>query len=109
MNNIDRAAKTINDTIGIQEVSAESIAYELFKAGLLAPEPKIIRTREEIADLDPDTMLISTVEPAHPFPAEEPQEMMARGRRVGIGWIPSVVIATGNQVRAAQQALKEES
>ena len=69
---------------------------------------QIVRTREELAALDPDTVIISTVEPAYPFPAEDPQKMMARGRRVGIGWIPAVVLATGDESRAARQALKEE-
>ena len=69
---------------------------------------QIIRTRDELIALDPDTMLVSTVETEYSFAAEEPQKMLARGRRVGIGWIPAVVIATGEQVRAARQALKEE-
>lgn len=67
--------------------------------------PKIIRTREELAALDPDTVLICPVETQSAFTAEEPQELLARGRRVGIGWIPAVVLATGEQVRAARQAL----
>lgn len=70
--------------------------------------PQIIRTREDLAALDPDTMLVSTVETQSAFTAEEPQEILAQGRKVGIGWIPAVVIATGEQVRAAQRALKEE-
>ena len=36
--NIDRAAEVINDTLGVLTVSAESIAHELAKAGLLAPD-----------------------------------------------------------------------
>lgn len=69
--------------------------------------PQIIRTRGELATLDPDTMLVSTVETQSAFTAEEPQSMAAQGRRVGIGWLPAVVIATGEQVRAARQALEE--
>ena len=46
-NTVDRAAKIINDTFGILEVSSESIAYELAKEGLLAPEPQIISTRKD--------------------------------------------------------------
>lgn len=69
--------------------------------------PRIIRTRDELIALDPDTLLFSTVETGYSFAAEEPQEMLARGRRVGIGWIPAVVIATGDHVRAARQALEE--
>lgn len=80
---------------------------DLADAGLLAPEPRIIRTRDELAALDPDTMLVSTVEIRSAFAAEEPQEMAARGRRIGLGWLPAVVIATGDQVRAARRALTE--
>ena len=53
MTNIARAAEIINDTFGVLEVSAESISYEIAKAGLLAPEPQIIRTVEELEALDP--------------------------------------------------------
>lgn len=69
--------------------------------------PQIIRTREDLAALDPDTLLFSTFDTVA-FPAEEAQKRMTRGRWIGIGWIPAVVIATGEQVRAAQRALKEE-
>lgn len=69
--------------------------------------PHIIRTREELAALDPDTMLVSTVETQSAFTAEEPQDMAARGRKIGIGWLPAAVIATGDQVRTARQTLEE--
>ena len=67
---------------------------------------QIIRTRDELAAADPDTLLFSTFDTVA-FPAEEAQKRMARGRWIGIGWIPAVVIATGDQVRAARQALEE--
>ena len=108
MTNIDRAAKIINDTLGILEVSSESIAYELAKEGLLAPDPQIIRTREELAALDPETVLMSA----------------DMGSPLSLVWhwidsegnpfhdaedaLPAVAITTGDQVRAARQALKEE-
>ena len=69
--------------------------------------PRIIRTRDELAAADPDTLLFSTFDTVA-FPAEEAQKRMARGRWIGIGWIPAVVIATGDQVRAARQALEKE-
>lgn len=73
---------------------------------LAAAPPRIIRTRDELAAADPDTLLFSTFDTVA-FPAEEAQKRMARGRWIGIGWIPAVVIATGDQVRAARQALEE--
>ena len=69
--------------------------------------PQIIRTREQLAALDPDTMLATREAPDHAFTAEGPQYIAAQGRRVGRGWLPAVVIATGEQVRAARQALEE--
>ena len=72
-----------------------------------AAPPRIIRTREELDALDPDTLLFSIFDTVA-FPAEEAQKSMARGRWTGIGWIPAVVIiATGDHVRAARQALEE--
>ena len=44
MTNIDRAAQIINDTLGVLEVSAESIAYELAKEGLLMPDDATTQT-----------------------------------------------------------------
>ena len=98
-----RAAEVI-DHIG--DEPSNVIAAALAPEGLLTPEPQIIRTRDELAALDPDTMLVSTVETQSAFTAEEPQEMAARGRKIGTGWLPAVVIATGDQVRAARQALE---
>ena len=59
-------------------------------------KPQIIRTREELAALDPDTVLFTW------------------GNMRAQTWLhtfeddlPAVVIATGDTVRAARQALKE--
>lgn len=71
--------------------------------------PQIIRTRDELAALDPDTLVTDRI-PAHDawpgcqvvaFPAPA-------AHRLDLTWQgPVVVIATGDQVRAARQALKE--
>ena len=58
--------------------------------------PQIIRTSEELAALDPDTVLFTWGDMQaqtwlHTFEDD----------------IPAVVIATGDQVRAARQALEE--
>ena len=81
-------------------------AQALADAGLLAPEPRIIRTREELAALDRMTVLMHADD----------------GDPLTLGWhwfdndgslsdesaedLPTVVVATGDQVRAARQALK---
>lgn len=67
-------------------------------------DPQIIRTHEELAALDPDTVLLSgesilltaadCVENSG-FPLYDNDQL--------------AVVATGDQIRAAQQALKEEA
>ena len=69
--------------------------------------PKIIRTREELADLDPDTVLMSTdlFDPLTPvWDWLDGEGNPARGAENGL---PAVVVATGDQARAAMQALRE--
>ena len=107
MTNIDRARRILESMTNRwgKPATARDAAQALADAGLLTPEPQIIRTRDELAALDPDTMLVSTVETQYAFTAEEPQEILAQGRKVGIGWLPAVVVATGEQARAARQAL----
>ena len=106
--NTYRAAKIIKDAFGLLEVSADTIAYELAKAGLLAPEPQIIRTVEELAALDPSTLL-ATRGLVAALPLEilwlldsPPESVLSHD-----DLLPAVVVATGNQSRAAQQALAE--
>lgn len=55
--------------------------------------PQIIRTVEELEALDPDTLVMSR----KGYLAHAEDNIR----------IPAVVIATGEQVRAAQQALEE--
>ena len=87
--------------------TARDAAQSLADAGLLAPEPRIIRTREELAALDPDTVLViaDRVEPLalarYWFDSEG---NLLHGTDVDL---PAVVIATGDQARAARQALEE--
>ena len=66
-------------------------ARALADAGLLSTEPQIIRTREELEALDPDSLALDCT-----------GHLMTNRDR-----LPAVVIATGEQVRAARQALAE--
>ena len=71
-------------------------------------KPRIIRTRDELAVLDPDTVLMTTdlFDPlTQVWDWLDGKGNPARGTENGL---PAVVVATGDQVRAAQQALKEE-
>lgn len=70
-------------------------------------DPQIIRTREELAALDPDTVLIDVDDPwcevrmnAHEW--MEDYDIDTKGI------FPLAIISTGDQVRAARQALTTE-
>lgn len=68
---------------------------------------QIIRTREELAALDPDTL----VQPPRNEQGEWPRVISAESlqwamRRLNCTFLPAVVIATGDQIRAARQALE---
>lgn len=61
---------------------------------------QIIRTTQELEALDPDTIIV-----------EQGGSMTAlAAMRIGPGWfLPAVVLATGEQVRAARKALEDAS
>ena len=114
--NIDRATQVIAESLdriwGYDAPNwGDDIAASLADAGLLTPGPRIIRTRDELAALDPDTLVTSRI-PVHDarpgcqvfaFPAPA-------AHRFDLTWCgPMVVLATGDQVRAALQALTEEA
>lgn len=69
--------------------------------------PQIIRTRDELAALDPDTVLMleDRIDPIalarYWFDSEG---NLVHGAEADL---PAVVVATGDQVREAQQALRE--
>lgn len=99
MTNIDHAEQVIQGLVDHPE-TPEIVAQALADAGLLAPEPRIIRTREELAALDPSTTvtngpLIHAAVTAVPF------------HEIGLFTLPAVVLATGDQVQAARRALEE--
>ena len=93
-----RAAEVI-DHVG--DEPSNVIAAALSKEGLLAPEPRIIRTRYGLAALDLSTVLI-TDGPVNPWTVEEINNASDPG-----WFLPALVLATGDQVRAARQALEE--
>ena len=102
-----RAAETVKvESAHLAELAETIIALHDRPA---APEPQIIRTRDELAALDPDT-LVTDVLPRHD---DFPSPMIAAwpapvAYRLHLTWSgPMVVIATGDQARAARQALEE--
>lgn len=73
--------------------------------------PQIIRTRDELATLDPDTLLSWTGNGGEGGLARSVEYIRwAYHGEYADDWpIPAVVVATGDQVRAARQALEEEA
>lgn len=67
----------------------------------LAAPPRIIRTLADLEVLDPDTILV----PGGWGDSWTVEEISATSDAVS--FLPAVVIATGDQIRAARQALKE--
>ena len=103
-----RAAETVKiESAHLAELAETIIAlYDR----LAAPEPRIIRTRDELAALDPDTLVTDALPRHDDFPSPMIAALPAPvAYRLNLTWQgPVVVIATGEQVRAARQAIKEE-
>lgn len=77
-------------------------AQALADAGLLAPDPQIIRTVDELEALDGDTQVIDV--------DEQYWDVCVALQDVAphlSDFLPAVVVATGAQVRAARTALQE--
>ena len=105
MSNFDRAVKALDGVDEAIDHLADNSAYvtALAAAGLLAPDLQIIRTVEELEALDPDTRLLTATGSA----------LTPRGVRFWTDFsdqteLPAMVIATGDQVRAARKALEKE-
>ena len=69
----------------------------LVTGNLIVTPPRIILTRDELANLDSDALVFDAATDAAMFPMELDAYEDA---------LPAVVIATGGQVRAARQALE---
>lgn len=115
MTNIDRAEAILtarhrkdqmegDGAVGCFDAAAA--VEELHAAGLLTPGPQIIHTREELAALDPDTLV--AMNPITKGHATAYVWSADTALRVNLLWhAPLVIIATGDTVRAARQALEE--
>ena len=111
MSRIGRATQVIAESLdriwGYGALNwADDIAYDLHTAGLLTPPPRIIRARDELAVLDPDTVLVDVDDPLYEVRMSA-SEWMEDYAIDGEGIFPLAVLATGEYVRAARQALKE--
>ena len=108
MTNIDRAAEIIYQKTGDPYLVAP-IAKALEDAGLLAPSPQIIRTVDELEALGAEAVVQR--HPQHPgqYPRPEAASDLAYVvQRWGTDrYLPAVLVAPGEQVRAARKALEE--
>ena len=110
MSNFDRAVKALNDVDEAIDHLADNEAYvtALEAAGLLVPDARIIRTPEDLEALareDADAVVLAGFAGV-PRPACTLYEMY----RAGQEWtLPAVIIATGDQVRAAREAMELEN
>ena len=107
MSNFDRAVKALNDVDEAIDHLADNEAYvtALEAAGLLMPDLQIIRTQKELEALeliDADAIVV-----ASEAGAVRTVRALAAMHRLGSVWgLPAVVIASGNQVRAAREAME---
>ena len=110
MSNFDRAVKALNDVDEAIGHLADNEAYvtALEAAGLLMPDMRVIRTPEELEALareDADAIVL-----ASESGAVRTARALASMRQHGSVWgLPAVAIASGDQVRAAREAMEEEN
>ena len=106
MSNFDRAVKALNDVDEAIDHLADNEAYvtALEAAGLLMPDMQIIRTVEELEALDPDTC---TLDKFGDF--DFAKAWIDENGKMFVGhvdFLPAVVFATGDQMRAAREAME---
>src|SRR5699024_124286 len=106
MSNFDRAVKALNDVDEAIDHLADNEAYvtALEAAGLLAPDVQVIRTLEELEALDPDTC---TLDKYGDF--DFAKAWIDENGKMFVGhvdFLPAVVFATGDQVRAAREVME---
>ena len=109
MSNFARAVKTLNDVGEYIDYLEGNIAYvtALEAAGLLAPDAQVIRTPEELEALDPDTC---TLDKYGDF--DFAKAWIDENGKMFVGhvdFLPAVVFATGDQVRAAREVMEKEN
>ena len=110
MSNFDRAVKALNDVDEAIDHLADNEAYvtALEAAGLLMPDLQIIRTQKELEELardDADAVVL-----ASEAGAVRTVRALAAMHRLGSVWgLPAVVIASGNQVREAREAMEQNN
>ena len=109
MSNFEKAVEVLREAYREPSMSpvhaCDIMATALEAAGLLAPDVQIIRTQEGLEALareDADAIVL-----ASEAGAVRTVRALAAMHRLGSVWgLPAVVIASGNQVRAAREAME---
>ena len=109
MSNFDRAVKALNDVDEAIDHLADNEAYvtALEAAGLLAPDVQAIRTPQDLEALAREDAAAIVL--AGEAGVARTARALCELRQLVYGWgLPAVVIATGDQVRAAREAMEKE-
>ena len=109
MSNFEKAVEVLREAYREPSMSpvhaCDIMANALEAAGLLMPDTQIIRTQEELEELelnDADAIVL-----AGEAGVVRTVRALAAMHRLGSVWgLPAVVIATGTQVRAAREAME---
>lgn len=105
MSNFGRAIKALEEADEFHGAMVDNEAYvrALEAAGLLAPDVQVIRTRKELEALDPDTLVGTHREiVSSTFGAG----YILAAAYLGDLTFPMVVVASGEQVRAAREVME---
>ena len=110
MSIFDRAVKALDDVDEAIDHLADNTAYvtALQAAGLLAPDVQIIRTPEALEALareDAGAVVLAGEAGA----ARSVKALCGMHQLVPMWGLPAVVIATGEQVRAAREAMEQDN
>ena len=109
MSNFEKSVEVLREAYREPSMSpvhaCDIMANALEAAGLLMPDLQIIRTQKELEALeliDADAIVV-----ASEAGAVRTVRALAAMHRLGSVWgLPAVVIASGNQVRAAREAME---
>ena len=110
MSNFDRAVKALNDVDEAIDHLADNAAYvtALQAAGLLMSDMRVIRTQQELEALareEPGAIVL-----AGETGVVRTARALCELRQLVYAWgLPAVVVATGDQVRAAREAMEKDN
>ena len=110
MSNFARAVKALNDVDEAIDHLADNEAYvtALEAAGLLMSDVQVIRTPEELEALgldDADAIVLASEAGA----VRTVRALAAMHRLGSVRGLPAVVVATGDQVREAREAMEKDN